>query len=300
MKALVDTIRKSPALTLIVRTVIIALAYSLSGEIGLWSAKERELWPTLWFPSAVGLTAVTFWGPSAAIGIGLGALLMRLFKDPSLLSLLSLLNSVIPNVVEAYFGSLLLGKHFGLPKRRLTTQEVPELVLTLAMITNIGAIIGTATQVFTGKFPSSEILRVWWSWWSGNAAAVILIAPIWLWGREDELHVEGSTVNRRIVLFIGVAMGLLLSLLPMPEGATPMWRPTLAFLPYLLIHWVSLSLGARSVAFGGAIVGVVISLATNLGHGPFATTDPLASYDAACLFNLVTGTSTLWLSTLAA
>ena len=80
MKALVDTIRKSPALTLIVRTVIIALAYSLSGEIGLWSAKERELWPTLWFPSAVGLTAVTFWGPSAAIGIGLGALLMRLFK----------------------------------------------------------------------------------------------------------------------------------------------------------------------------------------------------------------------------
>ena len=297
MKAFVATIRKSPVLTLIVRTVIIALAYSLSGQFGLWSAQERELWPTLWFPSAVGLTAVTFWGPSAAIGVGLGAILMRSIKDPSLVSLL---NSFVPNVLEAYIGSLLLGKHFGLPKRRLTPQEVPELVLTLAMITNIGAIIGTATQVFTGKFPNSEILRAWWSWWSGNAAAVILIAPIWLWGREDELHVEGRTVNRRIVLFVGVAMGLLLSLLPMPEGATPMWRPTLAFLPYLLIHWVSLSLGARSVAFGGAIVGVVISLATNMGRGPFATHDPVASYDAACLFNLVTGTSTLWLSTLAA
>ena len=297
MKAIVDTIRKSPVLTLIVRTVIIALAYSLSGQFGLWSAQERELWPTLWFPSAVGLTAVTFWGPSAAIGVGLGAILMRSIKDPSLVSLL---NSFVPNVLEAYIGSLLLGKHFGLPKRRLTPQEVPELVLTLAMITNIGAIIGTATQVFTGKFPNSEILRAWWSWWSGNAAAVILIAPIWLWGREGELHGEGSRVNRRIVLYVGVAMGLALSFLPMPEGPTPMWRPTLAFLPYLLIHWVSLSLGARSVAFGGAIVGVVISLATNMGRGPFATHDPVASYDAACLFNLVTGTSTLWLSTLAA
>ena len=297
MKAIVDTIRKSPVLTLIVRTVIIALAYSLSGQFGLWSAQERELWPTLWFPSAVGLTAVTFWGPSAAIGVGLGAILMRSIKDPSLVSLL---NSFVPNVLEAYIGSLLLGKHFGLPKRRLTTQEVPELVLTLAMITNISAIIGTATQVFTGKFPNSEILRAWWSWWSGNAAAVILIAPIWLWGREGELHGEGSRVNRRIVLYVGVAMGLALSFLPMPEGPTPMWRPTLAFLPYLLIHWVSLSLGARSVAFGGAIVGVVISLATNMGRGPFATHDPVASYDAACLFNLVTGTSTLWLSTLAA
>jgi signal transduction histidine kinase len=297
MKAIVDTIRKSPVLTLIVRTVIIAIAYSLSGQFGLWSAQERVLWPTLWFPSAIGLTAVTFWGPSAAIGVGLGALLMRSIKDPSLVSLL---NSFVPNVLEAYIGSLLLGKHFGLPKRRLTTQEVPELVLTLAMITNISAIIGTATQVFTGKFPNSEILRAWWSWWSGNAGAVILIAPIWLWGREVELHGEGSRVNRRIVLYVGVAMGLALSFLPMPEGPTPMWRPTLAFLPYLLIHWVSLSLGARSVAFGGAIVGVVISLATNMGRGPFATHDPVASYDAACLFNLVTGTSTLWLSTLAA
>ena len=297
MKAIVATIRKSPVLTLIVRTVIIALAYSLSGQFGLWSAKERELWPTLWFPSAVGLTAVTFWGPSAAIGVGLGAILMRTIKDTSLLSLL---HNVLPNVLEAYIGSLLLRKHFGLPKRRITPQEVSELVLTLAMITNIGAIIGTATQVFTGKFPNSEILRVWWSWWSGNAAAVVLIAPIWLWGREAEIRDQSSTLNRRIVLFVGVAMGLLLSLLPMPEGATPMWRPTLAFLPYLLIHWVSLSLGARSVAFGGAIVGVVISLATNMGRGPFATHDPVASYDAACLFNLVTGTSTLWLSTLAA
>ena len=297
MKAIVATIRKSPVLTLIVRTVIIAIAYSLSGQFGLWSAQERVLWPTLWFPSAIGLTAVTFWGPSAAIGVGLGAILMRSIKDPSLVSLL---NSFVPNVLEAYIGSLLLGKHFGLPKRRLTPQEVPELVLTLAMITNIGAIIGTATQAYIGKFSSAEILRNWWSWWSGNAGAVILIAPIWLWGREVELHGEGRTVNRRIVLFVGVAMGLLLSLLPMPEGATPMWRPTLAFLPYLLIHWVSLSLGARSVAFGGAIVGVVISLATNMGRGPFATHDPVASYDAACLFNLVTGTSTLWLSTLAA
>jgi len=297
MKAIVDTIRKSPVLTLIVRTVIIAIAYSLSGQFGLWSAQERVLWPTLWFPSAIGLTAVTFWGPSAAIGVGLGALLMRSIKDPSLVSLL---NSFVPNVLEAYIGSLLLGKHFGLPKRRLTTQEVPELVLTLAMITNISAIIGTATQAYIGKFPNSEILRAWWSWWSGNAAAVILIAPIWLWGREGELHGEGSRVNRRIVLYVGVAMGLALSFLPMPEGPTPMWRPTLAFLPYLLIHWVSLSLGARSVAFGGAIVGVVISLATNMGRGPFATHDPVASYDAACLFNLVTGTSTLWLSTLAA
>jgi signal transduction histidine kinase len=297
MKAIVDTIRKSPVLTLIVRTVIIAIAYALSGQFGLWSAQERVLWPTLWFPSAIGLTAVTFWGPSAAIGVGLGALLMRSIKDPSLVSLL---NSFVPNVLEAYIGSLLLGKHFGLPKRRLTTQEVPELVLTLAMITNIGAIIGTATQAYIVKFSNAEILRNWWSWWSGNAGAVILIAPIWLWGREVELHGEGSRVNRRIVLYVGVAMGLALSFLPIPEGPTPMWRPTLAFLPYLLIHWVSLSLGARSVAFGGAIVGVVISLATNMGRGPFATHDPVASYDAACLFNLVTGTSTLWLSTLAA
>lgn len=297
MKRLVAMIRSSTLFGLLARTVIIALTYSLAGHIGLWSAQQRVLWPTLWFPSAVGLTAVTFWGPSAAIGVGLGALLMRTLKDPSLLLILT---TVIPNVLEAYIGSLLLGRRFGLPKQRLTTREIPELVLTLALITNISAVIGISSQAFTGMLPRAEILRGWWSWWSGNAAAVILIAPIWLWGREVEFQGKGDPVNRRIVFFAGVAMGLVLSFLPMPEGATPMWRPTLAFIPYLLIHWASLSLGARSVSFGGAIVGVVISLATNFGRGPFATGDPVASYDAACLFNLVTGTSTLWLSTLAA
>lgn len=297
MKRLVAMIRSSTLFGLLARTVIIALTYSLAGHIGLWSAQQRVLWPTLWFPSAVGLTAVTFWGPSAAIGVGLGALLMRTLKDPSLLLILT---TVIPNVLEAYIGSLLLGRRFGLPKQRLTTREIPELVLTLALITNISAVIGISSQAFTGMLPRAEILRGWWSWWSGNAAAVILIAPIWLWGREVEFQGKADPVNRRIVFFAGVAMGLVLSFLPMPEGATPMWRPTLAFIPYLLIHWASLSLGARSVSFGGAIVGVVISLATNFGRGPFATGDPVASYDAACLFNLVTGTSTLWLSTLAA
>jgi hypothetical protein len=60
----------------------------------------------------------------------------------------------------------------------------------------------------------------------GIAAAVILIAPIWLWGREEKLHGEGSRVNRRIVLYVGVAMGLALSFLPMPEGATPKDGPS--------------------------------------------------------------------------
>ena len=297
MTRVLDKIRESPALTLVTRTLVIVAVYALSGYFGLWSAKQRDLWPTLWFPSAVGLTAVAFWGAGASIGVGLGALLMRVVKDPSPSYILT---AFLPNLFEAWVGSLLLGKWFGLPQQRLTSSQIPRLVLTLAFITNISAVIGIGTQVWGGTMPQDQLFRGWWSWWSGNAAAVILIAPVWLWGRETETLDSANRANRRVVVFAGIVMGVGLALMPMPEGAPPMWRPTLAFLPYLLLHWTSLSLGARSVAIGGAILGVVVSLATNIGRGPFATTDPLASYDATCLFILVTGTSTLWLSTVAA
>jgi signal transduction histidine kinase len=297
LRPLVDKVRASPVLTLIVGTVAIAVAYAGVGFLGLWSATQRDLWPTLWLPSAVGLTAVAFWGPRASLGVGLGALLMRAVKDPDPVFILT---AFVPNFVEAYLGGHLLGRWFGLPLRRLGVREIPRLVLTLALITNISAVLGTGLLVAVGEPAAKDPFRAWWSWWSGDAAAVILIAPIWLWGRETEFVSKDEPLSRRLLFFIGVLMGLILSLMPMPEGATPMWRPTLAYIPYLLIHWASLSLGARSVAFGGASVGVVVSLATNLGRGPFATGDPVASYDAACLFNLVTGTSTLWLSTLAA
>lgn len=297
MTRVVSKIRETPSLMLVLQTLAIVAVYALSGYFGLWSAKQRDLWPTLWFPSAVGLTAVTFWGAKASIGVGLGALLMRIVKDPSPSYILT---AFLPNLLEAYVGSLLLGRWFGLPNRRLTPGQIPRLVLTLAFITNISAIIGIVVQVWTGTIPQNQLFRGWWSWWSGNAAAVILIAPVWLWGRETETLDGSDRTNRRVVMFIGGLMGLSLALMPMPEGAPPMWRPTLAFMPYLLLHWTSLSLGARSVALGGAILGVVVSLATNLGRGPFASNDPVASYDATCLFILVTGTSTLWLSTVSA
>ena len=279
------------------RTVLVALAYAGLGYLGLVSALERDLWPTLWFPSAVGLTAVTFWGPRAALGVGIGALLLRLGSraTPTLT-----LIAVVANTLEAYLGGLLLREHFGLPDRRLSTRDIPRLVFALALVTNISAFVGIASQIEFGLIPAGEAFRGWWSWWAGDAAAVILIVPIWLWRSERESSADVPVAGRHLFGVVGIATGLVLCLLPKPGGPTPIWRPTLAFLPYLLVHWATLSLGARSVAFGGAVVGVVVSFATNIGRGPFASADPIASFDAACLFNLVTGTSTLWLSTLAA
>jgi signal transduction histidine kinase len=297
LKPFLSRIERSPFLTLVARTAIITAFYAGSGYFGLWSAQQRDLWPTLWFPSAVSLTAVTFWGPSAALGVGFGVLLMRMTSNASTALILT---TLLANTLEAYVGGLVLGRRFDLRGRRLTPREIPALVLTLALITNISAVIGVGSQLLAGIENRSNLLRDWWSWWSGNAAAVILIAPIWLWGRESERREDARNHHQRILLVAGILLGMFLCLLPMPEGPTPMWRPTLAFVPQLLIYWSSLTLGARSVAFLGSIVGVVISLATNVGRGPFATPDPIASYEAATLFNLVTGTSTLWLSTLAA
>ena len=147
-------------LTLVGRTLIIAAFYAGSGYIGLWTGWQRDLWPTLWFPSAVSLTAVVFWGPSAALGVGLGALVMRILTHASMPFILTV---VVANMLEAFVGGWILGRRFDLKGRRLTTREIPKLVLTLALITNVSAVVGVGSQMLVGIRGTTGFVRDWWS-----------------------------------------------------------------------------------------------------------------------------------------
>ena len=46
LKPFLSRIERSPFLTLVARTAIITAFYAGSGYFGLWSAQQRDLWPT--------------------------------------------------------------------------------------------------------------------------------------------------------------------------------------------------------------------------------------------------------------
>jgi len=276
----------------------IALAYALVGYLGLISARERVGgWPTLWLPSVVGLGAVTLIGSRAAIGVGLGALLLRLL-DGSDIGLV--ICSVAGNMAEALVGGAILRRRFGLPHRRVRHAETPKLVLTLALVTNISAALGIGFHLWTGRTPLADIGLFWWTWWAGNAGAVITLMPLILlaqapdarWPRPSRLQsagFAGGILLSSAVAFLGKVTG--------PESGV---RLSLALLPVVIVKWAALTMGPFAVALGGAVVSLICGFATNLGHGPFATEDPAASFNACCAFLLLVGTTNLWLSILAA
>lgn len=275
----------------------IALAYALVGHLGLISAHERAGgWPTLWLPSVVGLGAVTLVGLRAAAGVGLGALLLRLI-DGSDIGLA--ICSVAGNMAEALVGGALLRRRFGLPHRRVRHSETPGLVLTLALVTNISAAAGIAFHLWTGRTVLADVGMFWWSWWAGNAGAVITLMPLILiaqapdaaWARPSRLQsagFAGGLLLSSAVAFLGKVTG--------PEAGL---RLSLALLPVMIVKWAALTMGPFAVATGGAVVALICGFATNLGYGPFAAGDPVASFNACCAFLLLVGTSNLWLSILA-
>ncbi len=273
-----------------------ALLYGFLGWLGLALSKERGQWPTIWLPSAVGLGSVILFGPKAAFGVGIGALLLRLGQGAT--PVLTVI-TIAANTLEAGIGGLLLREYFGLPLRSVGSARIPRLVFTLALITNVSAFVGISAQLEFGVMRPEETLTNWWSWWAGNAGAVLLLLPILLWRKGTKSCWQSHGNRERIGFIVGVSLAMASTLLTKLDSIQLATRTLLILVPYVLMMWAAFGMGACAVAMGGACTGIAISIATNLGRGPFATTDPIDSFNACCLFNLLTGTSNLWLSTLA-
>jgi signal transduction histidine kinase len=275
----------------------IALAYAGTGQLSLWTAQERVGgWPTLWLPSAVGLGAVTVMGSRAAIGVGLGALLLRAAGGADLFLALS---SVFGNTIEALAGGWILRRRFGLPSRPVPSSETTKLVLTLALITNLSAVIGISIQMAVGRMRADDLFLNWWSWWAGNAGAVITLLPLFFIA-QTQTFPSGQKPRGPVLTFsAGILLSSAIAFLGKANPSGAGFRLSLALLPVLVVKWASLTLGPFAVAAGGAVLSLICSFATNLGHGPFASEDPMASFNACCTFLLLTGTLTLWLSNLA-
>jgi signal transduction histidine kinase len=278
------------------RTIVVALLYAILGGMGLELSKERGQWPTIWLPSAVGLGSVILYGPGAALGVGLGALLLRSGQGAS--PVLTAI-SIAANTLEAAIGGLLLREYFGLPIQAIASSAIPRLVLTLALVTNVSAFVGISAQLEFGVMRPEETLSNWWSWWAGNAGAVLLLLPVLLWRKGAASCWQSHGARARFGFIAGISVAVASTLLTKLDSIHLATRTLLILVPYVLIMWAAFEMGACAVALGGACTGIAVSLATNLGRGPFATTDPIDSFNACCLFNLLTGTSNLWLSTLA-
>ncbi|HKY90839.1 MAG TPA: MASE1 domain-containing protein, partial [Nevskiaceae bacterium] len=175
-----------------VAIALTALAYYVSGRLGLLLAIPPGYATAVWPPSGIALAALLVAGRRCWPGVWLGSLLINLptgfaAGDFSLVERLA-----VPAVIatgatlQALAGEWLIERFVGY--RDLLEQEtevIPILVLGGPVACLVNAFVGVGTLHLAGKIAAEGLLVNWGTWWVGDSIGVLIFTPLVLmWAKR--------------------------------------------------------------------------------------------------------------------
>jgi signal transduction histidine kinase/DNA-binding response OmpR family regulator/integral membrane sensor domain MASE1 len=276
---------------------LLTLCYALVARASLLLAFAHTNATPVWPPSGIAFAAVLLAGYRVWPAILLGALAANLatFHANGLplhggVVLASALIA-IGNTLEALSGVWLIRRYADITQPMGQLQNVYKFALVAMLMCVIGAGIGTTTLVLSGLAPASAYATVALTWWVGDTAGVLLVAPaiiVWVVRRRPKWSWSGAVK-------IALSLALLLVLTGVIFGRRYSPDDNLGWLPYLFVlcvAWASHRYGLRGaslvclVAAGGAVLGTINGL------GPFAVgtlNDALISLESFVVLCSLTG-----------
>lgn len=272
----------------------IALAYLATAKLGFLLALEHTNATAVWPPAGIALAACLVFGFSIWPGIFLGAFCANLLVLDAPFSSLSVLVvsccTASGNTLEALVGAYFIKRFItgDLPFDR--TQDTLRFILLGVFASPvISAVIGTAGFSIYGA-DWSRSGQMWLTWWLGDAAGVLIFAPLLLtWGRRDVLQWDRKKAAEAFVL---------LALFLLVEVIVFRFNFPLEYLVFPLLFWTAFRFGQFESAATVALVMVTFLLWTVKGFGPFTGTSLNNTLLYLQSFLGVASASTLLISTL--
>jgi PAS domain S-box-containing protein len=256
--------------------LLLAAAYTGAGYAGLQMAIPPGNVTAVWPPSGIALAAALLWGWRAWPGIALGALLANtwtLFGPvspvPPATALLVVAAIAAGNTLEPLIGAYLLGRLTG--RRNPLERAVDIFALAAACVTGclVGATIGVTSLAASGLIGWGDYAYTWWTWWLGDIAGALIVAPLLLvwrapppWLLDRQLRVE---VVGWLLLLLGVGWLIFGDWSLDPAIVRP--------LPYLLLPllvWAALRFGRHGATLAIGVTTAIALWGTLRGRGPFA------------------------------
>ena len=234
----------------------LAIIYFVSGKLGLQLAIVNPSATAVWPPTGIALAAFLIFGYDVWPAIFIGAFAVNLTTAGSIATSLSI---GAGNTLEGLVGAYLISK-FAHGRNALACAED---VLKFAFLggvvsTAIAASVGVVSLFAGGFIQSADRGQVWLTWWLGDMAGAILIAPcLILWSARSVLQRDRrETFHGAIAVFCLLLLGVILfcGFLPPRVQNYPF-----AFLCIPLVVWSAFHLRAHEasaavVAFSGIAV----------------------------------------------
>ena len=285
------------ARTTLAAIALLALCYYCAARAGLLLAFNQSNATPVWPPSGIAFGAVLLLGYRVWPGVLLGAFLANVATfsanglpvDGKVLAVS--LAIAVGNALESLSGAALMRRFAGSGHPLGQLHTVYKFAFIAMVMCLVSAGIGSVALLQSHLIPPAAYWTVVATWWVGDTAGVLLVAPAMVAWRPR----RAWRLRPRIVLEVGLSLALLVVLIGAvfsQRFATDGAMHWLAYLFMLAIGWSSYRYGLRGTSLvclltaGGAVLG------TTRGLGPFATgtlNDALISLESFVMLCSVIG-----------
>ena len=277
----------------IVLVVALGAAYFVAAKLGLRLAFVNPSTTAVWPPTGIALAALVVLGLGVWPAIFLGALLANLTTAGSVATSLAIAGG---NTLEGVVGAYLVTRFAGGPRAFDRAGNVFKFVLFAAIVsTAVSATSGVTTLVLGGLARWLDAGSIWLTWWLGDAAGDLVVAPaLLLWSAAP--HVPW--LRRRTLEVTALGLAIVLSALAVFGGhlAFSAHNYPVAFLCLPVFLWAAFRFDQRVAATAILLLGGIAVWGTLHGAGPFSRPSPNESLLLLQAFLAVTAVMTLTLS----
>jgi integral membrane sensor domain MASE1 len=243
------------------------IVYFLAGKLGLRLAFNNPSATAVWAPTGIALAACLLIGYWVWPAIFLGAFLTNLLTAGSFATSISI---AVGNTLEGVLGAYLINRFAGGRATFDHTRDVFKFAFLAAMIsTAVSATSGVTSLAVAGFARWSDYGAVWLTWWLGDAAGDLIVAPLLiLWvltirvGWRKWQLLEFSFILLSVFL---VGQGVFGGLSPAATKNYP-----LEFLCFPILIWAAFRLGQREAVTAIFVLSGTAIRGTLMGFGPFA------------------------------
>jgi len=261
-----DRVSISPRV-LVIRLLLLALAYFITGRLGLLLPFFGASITLIWLPTGIAVAALLRWGYGCWPGIFLGAAVTNFSIDasPLLDSSIALGNTLGPLLAVWLLRQLKF--HHTVDRAR----DILFLGLAAAVGMLVSASGGVSSLVIFGALSRQDAGMAWLSWWAGDFAGVLLAAPLLLNISRAEL----AELWKQRLEFLAWCLATLAAgwgIFVLNNDASGYSLP-LVFMLLPLVVWLAMRFGVVGSSLGLLLPAIIAVLATSLGLGPFHIED---------------------------
>jgi signal transduction histidine kinase len=255
----------SPSIPVRLAALSLFAAYVLAAHWGLSLAQVNPSASAVWPPSGIALAAVLLLGSRAAAGVFAAALWANLDNSGSWPLALGI---AAGNALEAWLGARLVNRYAG----ACAAFERPGTVLRFFALAAVlapmaSATLGLGSLLLAGRVAAGTAPQVWATWWLGDMAGVMTVAPFVLsWAAKPGVRWEKGQALEVAALFSCL---ILLCLAVFGNGADSGIRvPASILFPFLI--WPAFALDQRFTSLATLVVLAFSVWGTLNGMGPFS------------------------------